>query len=338
MKIALDAMGGDFGIPITIQGALLAIKKLKDISKIILVGNEDEIKKELNKYSFNKNKIAILHAPEEVTMKDLPSTAIRQKKQSSLALMFELHKNNKVDAVVSAGNTGAIMAFALTTLGRLPLIKRPAIAITLPTITGQPVVLLDIGANSDCNPRNLVEFAYMGSIFAKNVLNIEKPKIGLLSIGEEPSKGNELTVKTHKILATSPDLNFKGNAEGRNIFTGEFDVIVTDGFIGNIIVKHSESLFTLFSKILKDAVKKNPISMIGALLLKPAFGAIKEKLNYENYGGAALLGINGNCIIAHGRSTPVALMNAIKEAVNTFIHKVNIQIEEEMQKINLKDT
>jgi len=330
MKIALDAMGGDHGVAVNVEAALLSLKTFADIKQIYLIGDQEEIKKETAKWdSSDRNKIEIVHSEQVVTMKDSPSSALRQKKNSSLAIMFDLQKNGLAHASVSAGNTGAVMAFALRKLGRLQGINRPGIAVALPTITDKPVIILDVGANAECKARNLLEFAYMGSVFAEQVFDMNHPKVGLLSIGEESSKGNDVTVLAHQLLLKS-GVNFIGNAEGKDVHSGDFDVIVMDGFVGNIVLKHSESFYHLLKKMIKESIGKNFISLSGAVLMTPAFKKMKQKLNYENYGGAALLGINGNCVVAHGRSTPEALKNAIKEAVYLVNHNVNNRIEEKM--------
>ncbi len=336
MNIALDAMGGDFGAENNVKAAIMALKEFSHLDKVYLVGKKDQILRLLEHQTVDEKRIEIIDCDQEVSMKDAPSIALRQKKQSSLALMFQLHKDQAVNAVVSAGNTGAVMAFALKYLGRLPGINRPGIVATLPTRTGIPVVLMDVGANTDCKAKNLLQFGYMGSIFSENIIGIPRPKVGLINIGEESSKGNDISLLAHQLLEKS-GLNFQGNAEGRDILGGNFHVIVMDGFVGNIVLKHSESLVYLVNSLFKEAIRKHFWPKIGALFMLPAFDYLKKKLNYESYGGGALLGINGNCIISHGKSSPLALKNAIREAISLNTHSINQLIEKEMLKHNSED-
>ncbi|MBP7461215.1 MAG: phosphate acyltransferase PlsX [Candidatus Delongbacteria bacterium] len=329
MRIALDAMGGDIGIEVNVKAALLSLQAYKNLEKIYLVGNQAGIESELSRHSYSADRIVVVHSPQEVSMKDSPSFAIRQKKESSLAIMLQLQKDKEVDASVSAGNTGAVMAFALRILGRIPGINRPGLASPLPTRTGTPVVLIDIGANTDCKARNLLEFAYMGSLYAEHIIGVAQPTVGIINIGEESSKGNDVTLLAHQLLERS-ELNFAGNAEGRDILSGKFNVIVMDGFVGNIVLKLSESLMVLYNSLLREGIKKSFKSKIGALLMKPAFEHVKQKINYESYGGAILMGVIGICIISHGRSTPVAIKNAIFSAMEMKRADITRRIEQEI--------
>ena len=223
------------------------------------------------------------------------------------------------------------MAFALRTLGRIPGINRPGLASPIPTRTGTPVVLIDIGANTDCKAQNLLEFAYMGSLYAEHIIGISQPSVGIINIGEESNKGNDVTILAYQLLEKS-EMNFLGNAEGRDILSGKFNVIVMDGFVGNIVLKLSESLMVLYNSLIREGIKKSFTSKIGALLMKPAFEHIKQKINYESYGGAILLGINGICMICHGRSTPIAVKNAIHTAMEIKRVEITKRIEQEISK------
>lgn len=324
-------MGGDIGIEVNVKAALLSLQAYKNLEKIYLVGNQAGIESELSHHSYPSDRLVIVHSPQEVIMKDSPSYAIRQKKESSLAIMLQLQKEKEVDASVSAGNTGAVMAFALRTLGRIPGINRPGLASPIPTRTGTPVVLIDIGANTDCKAQNLLEFAYMGSLYAEHIIGISQPSVGIINIGEESNKGNDVTILAYQLLEKS-EMNFLGNAEGRDILSGKFNVIVMDGFVGNIVLKLSESLMVLYNSLIREGIKKSFTSKIGALLMKPAFEHIKQKINYESYGGAILLGINGICMICHGRSTPIAVKNAIHTAMEIKRVEITKRIEQEISK------
>jgi glycerol-3-phosphate acyltransferase PlsX len=246
-------------------------------------------------------------------MNESPSAALRKKKHSSIRVGLELVKRGEADAFISAGNTGAVMATAMVTLGSLPGVERPAIALIVPTLRGQSI-LLDAGANADCKPRHLLQFAIMGDIYARQVMGKKSPTVGLLSIGEEESKGNELTREAFKELEEERSLNFTGNVEGREVFSGAADVIVCDGFTGNIALKISESAAEFFTVLLKEELEKGLVGKLGALLTRGAFRRFKKRVDYTEYGGAPLLGVGGMCIISHGRSTAKAIKNAIRVA------------------------
>ncbi|MCX8031309.1 MAG: phosphate acyltransferase PlsX [Thermodesulfovibrionales bacterium] len=324
MKIALDAMGGDFAPEMPVAGAIEAVNEF-DV-EIILVGDSEQIKKYLTNKRYLSNKISIIHASEVVSMDESPSTAIRKKKDSSIRKAIELVKNKEADACVSAGHSGVIMATSLLLLGKLPNVDRPAIATLFPSLTGF-IVLIDVGANVDCKPKNLLQFAYMGDAYFRALFNEPNPKIAILSIGEEDSKGNELTKEAFRLLKKS-DLNFIGNIEGKDIFTSVADVVVCDGFIGNIVLKVSEGLAETVLKMLKREIANIKTGKIGYLMIKPAIRNFKKRTDYSEYGGAPLLGINGTSIICHGRSTERALKNAIKVAVEISKQKVSEKIAE----------
>lgn len=310
MKIALDAMGGDFAPDVTVAGAIEAVKD-SDV-EVILVGDEQRLREALKGKRYPAAKLSIYHAAEVVEMHESPSVALRRKKDSSIRKAVELVKKQEADGAVSAGNSGIAMATALVLLGKLPNVDRPAIATLMPSLTGF-FVLLDVGANVDCKAENLLQFAHMGNAYAKVVFNKPSPQIALLSIGEEDTKGNEVTKEAFKSLKSS-GLNFIGNIEGREIFSGNADVVVCDGFIGNIALKVSEGISEAIMKMLKKEIAEVTAGKLGYLLIKPALKKFKKRTDYSEYGGAPLLGINGTCIISHGRSSARAIKNAIKVA------------------------
>lgn len=311
MKIALDAMGGDMSPSVEVVGAILAVKEYP--VEIILVGDEKQLKPELEKHGAAGLPISIHHASQRIEMHENPASIVRRKKDSSIVVATALVRDGKASAVVSAGHTGATMASALFILGPIKGVERPAIATILPTLQGT-AMMLDVGANVDCRPEHLYQFAIMGHVYAKKVMHLENPRIGLLSIGEEDTKGNTLTKETFKHLKHSP-LNFAGNIEGREVYAGNADVVVCDGFIGNVALKISEGVAETIGKLLAREIRKSIFGKIGYLLLKPAFTSFKKKVDYAEYGGAPLLGVNGVSIICHGRSSPIAIKNAIAMAV-----------------------
>ena len=341
MYIALDAMGGDNAPLSNVKGAILFAKECKQNIGIYLVGDKSKLEKLLKKYGGEDLPIEIVHAEEVVEMDEPPSNVIRKKKKSSMYIAAKLVREGKAQAFVTAGNTGAAMAASKFIVGAAPGIERPGIAVAFPTKKEKPTVLIDVGANVDCRPRHLVYFAVMGHTYIKEILKInDNPKVGILSIGEEEGKGNELVKETYPLLKMTK-LNFVGNAEGRDIFTGDFDVIVCDGFVGNIVLKTSESLGTVIVEMIKKEVKKSIISTIGALLMLPALKRFKKKADYKEYGGAPLLGTKGACIITHGSADAKTIKNALKvslEFVETnFNDKLKNNLEtllpEELKKI-----
>ncbi len=288
MRIALDAMGGDYAPATTVEGAIEAVNDYKDIS-VILVGDKQQIKAELDKRNVRGLPITIKHASEVVEMSDAPLAALRRKKDSSIRVAVDTVKAGEADAILSAGNSGVVMATAIFVLGKLPGVERPAIATIMPGLKHH-FVLLDVGANVDSKPSHLYQFAIMGETYAKYILNIERPKIGLLSIGEEDAKGNELTREAFKLIKKS-HVNFMGNIEGQDIYAGEADVVVCDGFVGNITLKVSEGLAKTISKMLKKEIIDSASAKLGGLFFKSAFKNFKRKTDYSEYGGAPLLGI-----------------------------------------------
>ncbi len=329
MKIVLDAMGGD-RIPETpIEGTIEALRMLDGDFEIILAGDKDRIEKELATRLFSDPRLSVVHASQVIGMSEPPAQILKKKKDSSISVGLNLQKEGKADAFISAGNTGAVMAQSLLTLKRIENISRPAIATIFPTMK-DPCVVLDVGANVDSKPIHLLHFAIMGHVYARNFLKRTNPRIGLLSIGEEPTKGDELTVSTHSLLKDSK-LNFIGNVEGRDIVQGVTDVVVCDGFVGNVILKLSESVIYLVMSMIKNATSESPVRRLGSLLMKPTFDALKKALNYEEYGGAPLLGVGGVSIICHGGSSPKAIRNAINMAIITVKRDINTQIRSQLQ-------
>jgi glycerol-3-phosphate acyltransferase PlsX len=319
MRIALDAMGGDYAPAVNIEGAIETVSNSEDLD-IILVGDEPTLTRELDSKHYPPNRISVKHASQIVKMNESTTAAIRKKRDSSIRRGVELVKNGEADAFVSAGHSGVVMATALMVLGTSSVVDRPAIAAIMPTLKA-PFVLIDAGANLHCKPQNLLQFALMGSIYCEAILGRTEPRVALISTGEEDSKGNELIKEAFKLLKEG-DINFIGNVDGKDIFTGDADVIVCDGFTGNVVLKTSEGLADALIRMLKREVANLTAGRIGYLLLKPALRNFKKKTDYDEYGGAPLLGINGTCIISHGRSTAKAIRNAIKVASDFADKKV----------------
>ena len=309
MQIALDAMGGDLGPQELINGALLAVEQ--DDLRITLVGNEPVLAELLNSSTSKANlleRFDIAHAQTVVQMDEHPVDAIRKKKDSSIMVAFDQVKSGKASAAVSAGNSGATLAAGVRKLGRLKHVARPGLASAFPTLKG-PVVIMDIGANVECRPDHLYQFGVMASAFSR-LYDVKRPRVGLLTIGEESGKGNTLIKEAYSLLERS-NLNFIGNVEGRDVFQGDVDVIVCDGFVGNIVLKISEGLAEAAMKMLREEILKSTLAKIGYLLARPAFGKFKKKVDYAEYGGAPLLGIKGIGIVCHGKSSALAIKNAI---------------------------
>lgn len=310
MKIVVDAMGGDYAPLEVVIGAVEASREFG--IEIILVGDERKIRHELSSLDTDKAAISIIHAAEVIEMGEHPAGAVRKKKDSSIVVGTRLVKEGAGDAIVSAGNTGAAMGAALLGLGRIKGIHRPAIASVIPTVKGG-TLLLDVGANAECDPDNLRQFAVMGSIYSRKILGAANPKVGLLNIGEEETKGNPLYLEAFKLIKES-GLNFIGNIEGRDITLGVSDVVVCDGFVGNVVLKFGEGLARDLMAMIRDELKKNIFVKIGAALVFSQAKGLKRKLDYAEYGGAPLLGVNGVCIICHGSSQARAIKNAIRVA------------------------
>lgn len=313
MKIAVDAMGGDYAPEQIVRGVVMAAREYD--CEIYLVGNENKINELLKKEKDRKSlRIVVVDASEVIEMTEHPADAVRKKKDSSVVVATRLVKDGICDAVISAGSTGAAVAAAQMILGRLRGVKRPAIATPIPTKKGV-TLLLDSGANVDSKPQHLLQAALMGSIYADKVYGIGEPRVGLLNIGEEETKGNEQALQTYPLLRQMTSINFVGNAEGRDVTSGDFDVVVCDGFVGNVVLKFAEGLAKTIMQIIKNAIKDNGIfAKLGALMLKPTFVKLAKRLDVSEYGGAPLLGVNGGCIISHGSSNAKAIMNAIRVA------------------------
>jgi phosphate acyltransferase len=327
ITIALDAMGGDHAPRAEVEGAILAARELG--VKVVLVGIEDKVRQELNRHRHRGVQIEIENATEVVTMQDSPSHAFRRKKDSSLHVATRLVRDGKADALVSAGNTGAVMTVARFVLGTLPSVDRPALAAAFPNMKEKVTVILDVGANVDSKPEQIVQFAVMGEIYYRTIWGTRRPRVAVLSIGEEEMKGNDLTREaSNRLKQTS--MNFTGNVEGRDVFRGDVDVIVCDGFIGNIALKISEGLVEHIGGMLKKAIKSSLTSQLGYALSKPAFDEFRKRTDYSEYGGAPLLGVRGVTIIGHGRSNPNAIKNAIRVASELVKARVNEKIDQEL--------
>jgi len=334
-KIAVDAMGGDHAPAIEVEGAVQAAAQFG--IPIVLVGQEDRIHASLEKHETTGLPIEVVHASEVIAMDESAATAARKKKDSSIRVAARLMREGGVAGVVSAGNTGAVMATVKMVLGTLPVVDRPALSTVLPTQKGKPAILLDVGANVDCKPHHLEQFAVMGDIYSRAIFGIRRPRVGLLSIGEEDSKGNELTKEAFKSLKQAP-INFIGNVEGRDIFRGEIDVIVCDGFTGNVALKLSEGLIETFATMLRQELEKTIAAKVGYILAERAFRAFRRRMDYSEYGGAPLLGMKGITIVCHGRSNANAIKNAIRVAHDFCKHNVNHVIETEFTKLGITKT
>ena len=320
VRIAIDAMGGDYAPAEIVAGALRAKEEL-DVH-ILLVGDPQQIEAVIPLKS-NRLGIEIVPAQDTIGMDEEPLNAVRRKRGASVNVAMDLVKNNQADAIFSAGHSGAAMASALLRLGRLPGIDRPAIGTVFPTIkAGKPVLILDVGANVDCRPKFLEQFAVMGSIYSQYVLGISEPKVGLLNIGEEENKGNEAAVRAHELLRENTQINFSGNAEGRDVLSGEFDVIVCDGFVGNVLLKFAEAVGGVILQILREELPQGIRGQIGTAILKPNLKRVNQRMDHAEHGGALLLGVNGICFIGHGSSQAPSIFSAIrmaKEAVDNQV-------------------
>jgi glycerol-3-phosphate acyltransferase PlsX len=331
MKIALDAMGGDDAPASIVAGAVQAAKAYG--IEIVLVGEESAVRREVARHGGQGLPLSVVHAPQTVTMHESPSSVVRKKRNSSIWMAADLVKQGKASAVISAGNTGAAMATALFLLGPLRGVERPAIMTILPTLKGVSL-LLDVGANVDCKPHHLLQFAVMGHVYAERILGKPKPRIGLLSIGEEDTKGNEQTKEAFKMLKEST-FNFIGNVEGRDVYLGSADVVVCDGFVGNIALKISEGLADTLLKLLKREISKSMLGKLGYLLLRPSLANFQRRIDYAEYGGAPLLGVNGVCIICHGRSSARAIKNAIKLSKDFVERDLNGHLQGDIERYTL---
>jgi len=330
-RIAVDAMGGDYAPGEIVAGALRAQADLG--VDILLVGDPQQIEASVDRPS-DLRQVEIVPSEGVIEMHEEPITALRRKRKASINVAMDLVKKGRADAVVSAGHSGAAMAASLLRLGRLKGIERPAIGTVLPTILpGKSVLILDMGANVDCRPQFLEQFAVMGTAYSRYVLGIREPKVGLLNIGEEPSKGNDLAVRTYQLLKDNPQVPFVGNAEGRDVLSGEFDVIVCDGFVGNVLLKFAEAVGSIALQLLREELPKGWRGKLGTALLKPNLRRVKQRMDHAEHGGGLLLGINGICIISHGSSRAPSIFNAIRLAREAVDHQVLAQIQEQPQQV-----
>ncbi|UZQ52871.1 phosphate acyltransferase PlsX [Trichothermofontia sichuanensis B231] len=325
IRVAVDAMGGDHAPAEIIAGAVRAQAELG--IEVLLVGDPEQMESALKQYH-QRPAVEIVSAEDRVEMHEEPLGAIRRKPNASINVAMSLVKQQRADAVVSAGHSGAAMASALLRLGRLRGIDRPAIGAVLPTmVPGKPVIILDVGANVDCRPKFLEQFALMGAIYSQYVLGTEDPKVGLLNIGEEASKGNDLAVRTHQLLQDNPNLSFIGNAEGRDVLSGQFDVVVCDGFVGNVLLKFAEAIGGVLLQIMREELPRGLHGKIGTALLKPNLRRIKQRVDHAEHGGGLLLGVDGICIISHGSSQAPSIFNAIRLAQEAVEHQVLTRIQ-----------
>jgi glycerol-3-phosphate acyltransferase PlsX len=333
ITVAVDAMGGDNAPAPEVHGAVRAARS-QDVS-IILVGREELLRAELAKYSDAKQlAIRIVHASEVVTMDDNPAKALRSKRDSSIRVAARLVRDGEAHGLVSAGNTGAAMVTAKTVMGMVPGVDRPALASAFPTLKGKPTIMVDVGANVDCSARMLAQFAVMGDIYSRLIFHTEDPKVGILSIGEEEHKGNDLTRTAAQLMKSLP-ITFIGNVEGRDLYTGKADVIVCDGFIGNVALKVSEGMVEVIKHMLQESLAATITRKIGYVLSRAAYKDFKKRVDYSEYGGAPLLGVKGICIISHGRSNDNAIRNAIRVATEFASEHVNDRIASELNEWRL---
>jgi len=338
MRIVVDVMGGDHGCGVVIDGVNLALRELPCISELFLVGREAEIESVLGQLPAGQRdaRLRVVHASEVLSMEDKPVEGLRKKKDCSILRGIELVKQGKAEAFISPGNTGGVVAASTLKLRTLPGVDRPGIAAVMPTAQGR-FVLLDAGANIDCRPKHLFHYAVMGHVYARDILRVANPRVGLLSIGTESVKGNELTLEAYK-LCRKLDLNFIGNVEGHDLFSGRVDVVVCDGFVGNVVLKTSESLATNLFAWLKEELLRTPLRKAGAMLAQGAFREIKKRTDPDGFGGAPLLGLNGIILIAHGSAREIAIKNALRVATETIQHRfkevLGREIEQSNQKLN----
>jgi len=330
MRIAIDAMGGDNAPTEIVKGGLLAARENPCIH-IVFVGDENRIKKIIDEHAEGNEHYEIFHTSQVITNSDSPVTSIKNKQDSSMVVGLNMIRKKEADVFVSAGNTGAFMVGALLLVGRIKGVDRPALGSVIPT-RKEGMLLLDMGANMDSKPQHLHQFAIMGKVYSESILKVKHPKIGLLNVGQEETKGNALTKEVYKILKADPDLNFIGNVEARDVLKGDCDVLVCDGFSGNILLKSIEGFAINFFEIIKTQIGKSMINKIGGLLLKPAFIELKKELDYTEYGGAPFLGINGICIKCHGSSNAKAVKNAVFQGEKFYTNKVLEKIKKHIEK------
>jgi phosphate acyltransferase len=325
VRIVVDAMGGDYAPSAVVEGVVEAVKEFE--TEIVLVGIKDQVERELSKYTFPKERVTLVHAAEVVNMDEPATTSLRKKRNSSITEGIKLLKEKKYDAFISAGNTGAVVAAATVHLGMLPGVERPAIGLVIPTLEGF-AFLIDVGANAAPKPEHLMQSAQMAAVYAREVLGFSDPRVGLLNIGEEASKGTDFMKETHKLMGAHLK-RFIGNIEANEIFSGKCECIICDGFVGNIVIKVSEHLMEAAGTLLKREIKKHPVALLGALLMRSCLKDIKKHADYSEYGGAPLLGVNGLVMISHGRSSPKAIKNAIRATCREIEHNIITNMIEE---------
>jgi len=331
IRIAVDGMGGDDAPAAIVAGAIEAADIYGDRLAPVLVGREDRLREEIRRAGGESLNLEIVHANQEIGMEESGAGSYRKKRDSSLAVATRLVRERRVDGVFSAGNTGAMVAASLLNIGRIPGVNRPALATLIPT-SGSPAwaIMLDAGATADCKPLNLFQFAVLGEVYARILLDTERPRVGLLNIGEESSKGNELAQESHELLKKRA--NFVGNVEGRDVLAGKTDVVVTDGFTGNVMLKFAESVWAWTLSMVKAEVGEHVLAKVGGLLLKPSLKRLKDRMDYSEYGGAPLLGVNGISIIGHGRSNAKAVRNGIRFAVDLVESGLMEEIRAELER------
>jgi glycerol-3-phosphate acyltransferase PlsX len=335
MRIAIDAMGGDNAPDDIIAGVLESIELLADDDELILVGPENEIEARLPSKASRRGNIIVVHAPDIIAMDDVPIESLRRKPKSSIAMIAKLAKRDQADAVISAGNTGACVAAFQMRMRNLPGVNRPGIAVVFPT-PGGPVTICDVGANIACKPIHLYQYGVMASVYSRHLLGIENPRVGLMSIGSEDAKGNELVKKTRGLMKSDLKMNFIGNIEGRDIFKGACEVVVVEGFVGNVILKLAEGLVDGLFRAIKQELMEEKIRL--AMKFKPVIKRIYEKYDYNEYGGALLLGVNGTAVICHGSSQSRTIKNAILASKKFYTNKINDKIIEYLSGTSVRTT
>ena len=337
IKIIVDGFGGDLSPQVNVEGSIKALNEIKDL-EIILAGDEEILKAELSKYSYDQNRISILHAPDIITCHDKPTEAVKKKKESSMVKSIEmLRTDESVNAFVTTGSTGALLASAVLRLGRIPGVKRPAFCPILPTMNRGIVAICDSGANSDCDPFYLQQFAIMGNLYLQKTYGLENPKVALLNVGTEEEKGDMLRKEAYQLIKETPNLNFVGNMESRDLLSGNYDLVVCDGFSGNVLLKATEGTAIEILQLLKRTLKKNLKTKLGALVIKKDVYEIKDFMDYNNYGGAVLLGCKKTVVKGHGSSKTNAIYNCVKQAYNMEKNNLTVSIAEAIAEINNKE-
>lgn len=337
IKIIVDGFGGDLSPEVNVEGAIKALNEIKDL-EIILSGDEEILNNELNKYKYDKSRVSILHAPDVITCHDKPTEAIKRKKESSMVKAIEmLRTDESVNAFVTTGSTGALLAGSVLRVGRIPGVKRPAFCPILPTMNRKIVAICDSGANADCDPIYLQQFAIMGNLYLQKAYGIEKPRVALLNVGTEEEKGDMLRKEAYQLIKQIPDLNFVGNMESRDLLTGNYDLVVCDGFSGNVLIKSTEGTAMEILKLLKKTLKKNLKTKLGALVIKKDVYEIKDFMDYNNYGGAVLLGCKKTVVKGHGSSKTNAIYNCVKQAYNMEKNNLSVAISSAISELNVTE-